>query len=120
MRNNIFFNVRRAWPLLSRVFRVSFLLLAAGQLSSAQWAQLQGDAGRSGDAPEEDLKASLGLLAALPLTDGVQATPVVADGMVFVVDGSGVVHAISLSTFQVQWRFDTEGGAGNGPARIHS
>mgnify|MGYP001987781287 CR=1 FL=1 len=82
-------------------------------MSSAQWAQLQGDAGRSGDAPEEDLKASLGLLAALPLTDGVQATPVVMDGMVFVVDGSGVVHAISLSTFQVQWRFDTEGGAGN-------
>jgi outer membrane protein assembly factor BamB len=113
MRKNIIFTIRRTWPLLSRVFCVSFLLLAAGQLFSAQWAQLQGDAGRSGDAPEEDLKASLGLLAALPLTDGVQATPVVTDGMVFVVDGSGVVHAISLSTFQVQWRFDTEGGAGN-------
>ena len=68
----------------------------------ADWPQLQGDAGRSGNAPGEVLKAPLGLLAAVSLTDGVQAAPVVADGVVYVIDGSGVVHAIDARTFKVK------------------
>ena len=79
----------------------------------ADWPQLQGDDGRSGNAPGEVLKAPLGLLAAVALTDGVQAAPVVADGVVYVIDGSGVVHGIDIASAQVRWRFKTEGGAGN-------
>lgn len=79
----------------------------------ADWTQFQGDARRSGNAPGEVLKASLGLEAAVPLTDGIYAAPVVSDGVAYVIDGSGVVFAIDTSTFKVKWRFVTHGGAGN-------
>ncbi|SVC24007.1 uncharacterized protein METZ01_LOCUS276861, partial [marine metagenome] len=56
---------------------------------------------------------SLGLAAAVPLTDGVYASPVVSNGTVYVIDGSGVVFAINAKTFKVKWRFATKGGPGN-------
>ena len=74
--------------------RIGFLLMFSFFLSMlvhADWLQLQGNAQRSGNVPGEVLKGSLGLMAAIPLTDGVQAAPVVADGAVYVLDGSGVV-----------------------------
>ncbi len=52
-------------------------------------------------------------MAAIQLTDCVQAAPVVADGVVYVFDGSGVIHAIFSKTFEVKWRFSAKGGAGN-------
>ena len=96
--------------------RIGFLLMSSvffSMLVHADWLQLQGNAQRSGNVPGEVLKGSLGLMAAIPLTDGVQAAPVVADGVVYVLDGSGVVHAIDAKTFEVKWRFATKGGAGN-------
>ncbi|MFT4690759.1 MAG: outer membrane protein assembly factor BamB family protein [Verrucomicrobiia bacterium] len=80
---------------------------------SADWTQLQGDAGRSGNAPRVALPKSLGLLAAVPLTDAIFAAPVVSNGRIFVVDGSGVVFAIDAETHRVLWRRATRGGAGN-------
>ncbi len=77
------------------------------------WGQLQGDAARSGNAPQITLDAPLGLIAAIPCTDAIFAAPVVGDGQVFVIDGSGVVHAIDTSTHQVNWTFATAGGSGN-------
>ena len=96
--------------------RLSFFLLFSLFLSvfaRADWTQLQGDVRRSGNAPGEVLKASLGLKAAVPLTDGVYAAPVVSDGVVYVIDGSGVVFAIDTNTSKVKWRFATHGGEGN-------
>jgi outer membrane protein assembly factor BamB len=75
--------------------------------------QLQGDALRSGNAPQTSLSGSLGLVAAIPLTDGVYASPVVADGRAYVIDGSGVVFAIDVKSNKVVWRRATKGGAGN-------
>ncbi len=77
------------------------------------WPQLQGNALRSGNAPHLSLQAPLGLIGALPLTDAVLAAPVVSEGKVFVVDGSGVVFAIDAATLKVAWRFATRGGPGN-------
>ena len=96
--------------------RIGFLLMFSFFLSMlvhADWLQLQGNAQRSGNVPGEVLNRSLGLMAAIPLTDGVQASPVVADGVVYVLDGSGMVYAIDASTFKEKWRFATKGGAGN-------
>ena len=96
--------------------RIGFLLMFfffLSMLVHADWLQLQGNAQRSGNVPGEVLNRSLGLMAAIPLTDGVQASPVVAQGVVYVLDGSGVVHAIDASTFKEKWRFATKGGAGN-------
>ncbi len=80
---------------------------------AANWSQLQGDARRSGDASTIDLPDQLGLVGTIALTDGIYSTPAIAGGMVYVVDGSGVVFAIDAVSFEVKWRFATRGGAGN-------
>ncbi len=57
------------------------LMFSAGvALAGEEWLQLQGDALRSGNAPQVSLSAPLGLVAAIPLTDAIFTSPVVADG----------------------------------------
>jgi len=65
------------------------------------WLQMQGNAQRSGDIADEVLSESLGLAGTVALTDGIFASPVVSDGIVYVIDGSGVVFAIDLATLKV-------------------
>src|SRR5262245_65921451 len=89
------------------------LILSAAVRGGDDWPQLQGDALRSGNAAGAAVKTPLGLAGAVPLTDGIYAAPVVADGKVFVMDGSGVVCAFDASTLKEVWRFATRGGAGN-------
>src|SRR5262245_47311657 len=89
------------------------LLFSCAGNAAEGWPQLQGNALRSGNAPHLSLQAPLGLLGAVPLTDAVLASPVVSEGKVFVVDGSGVVFATDVSTLKVDWRFATRGGPGN-------
>ncbi|MCI0358628.1 MAG: PQQ-binding-like beta-propeller repeat protein [Planctomycetaceae bacterium] len=88
-------------------------LLISTTAAAADWPQLQGDALRSGNAPEATLPTNLGLIEAVPLSDGIYASPVVAGGKVYVIDGSGVVHAIDAQSLKVVWTFKTGGGAGN-------
>ena len=92
---------------------IPLLLSAAVVRGGDDWPQLQGDALRSGNAPAAAVKTPLGLVGAVPLTDGIYAAPVVADGKVFAIDGSGVVVAIDAQTLKVLWRFATRGGPGN-------
>jgi outer membrane protein assembly factor BamB len=94
---------------------VGLLLTLWAPVSAAadDWAQFQGNALRSGDAPRAALEAPLGLVAAVPLSDAVLAAPVVGRGKVFAIDGSGVVFAIDAATHEVAWKFETRGGPGN-------
>jgi outer membrane protein assembly factor BamB len=89
------------------------LTLFAGTALGDDWPQLQGNALRSGNAPQASLKTPLGLVGAIPLSDAVQAAPVVSGGRVFAIDGSGIVLAIDADTLKVAWKFATRGGAGN-------
>lgn len=89
------------------------LVLCVYTDSRAEWSQLQGDALRSGNAPGLAAPTDPGLLAAIPLTDAIFASPVVSDGAVYVVDGSGVIVAIDTNSHEELWRFATEGGMGN-------
>jgi len=82
-------------------------------LAAESWPQLQGDALRSGNAPQRLLPEKLGLLGAVPLTDGIYASPVVADGKAYAIDGAGVVHCIDAQSLKVDWTFATRGGPGN-------
>ncbi|MCR9295723.1 MAG: PQQ-binding-like beta-propeller repeat protein, partial [bacterium] len=108
-------------PFLSRICILSSIFILGGELApvtqtasrAADWPQLQGDALRSGNAQQERLSASLGLLGSLPLSDAILASPVISGKQVFVVDASGTVFAIDVENLQVQWKFVTEGGAGN-------
>ena len=81
--------------------------------AAEDWTQFKGDALRSGNAPEVSLQTPVGLVAAIPLTDGIFTSPVISGGKVFVIDGSGVVFAIDTATLEVVWRFVTRGGPGN-------
>jgi outer membrane protein assembly factor BamB len=47
------------------------------------------------------------------LTDAIFASPVVSEKQLFVIDGSGVLLAIDVNTWQVNWKFETRGGRGN-------
>lgn len=108
--------MRELWN--SRLQRVCCLTLIANLCfintsSASDWPQLQGNAHRSGNAPDETLPANLGLKAAIPLTDAILASPVVSEGTIFAMDAAGVVFAIDAKTFEVSWRFATKGGVGN-------
>lgn len=92
---------------------IALLLVASQAAGRDDWPQLQGDAGRSGNATHAELPPRLGLIGAVGLTDGIYAAPVVADGTLYVVDGAGVVHAFDAQTLKVQWKFVTRGGPGN-------
>ena len=92
---------------------VPVILSAAFARGGDDWPQLQGDALRSGNAASAAVKTPLGLVGAVPLTDGVYAAPVLSAGKVFVMDGSGVVKAIDARTLEVLWQFATRGGRGN-------
>ncbi len=59
------------------------------------------------------LPATLTLTAAIPLTDAARSSPVIREGKVIVVDGSGVVHAVDAQSKRILWKFETEGGSGN-------
>ncbi len=77
------------------------------------WPQLQGNAARSGDAPQVSLPDELGLIGARPMSDGIYAAPIVGERMVYVLDGSALLIAFDRDTLTESWRFQTEGGAGN-------
>jgi len=101
-----------------RVLLVSALALAWLPIASLtgaaeQWSQYQFDSRHSGDAPDRDVAAALGLAAAIPLSDSVLTAPVVADGCVYVVDASAVVYCIDIASWQVRWKFAAPGGAAN-------
>ncbi len=100
-------------PMKTSSFVLVWCSFQALALGSESWLQLQGDSRRSGNAPHIDLPDQLGLVGAIALTDGIYTTPVVTEGMVYVVDGSGVVFAIDATSLEVKWKFATRGGAGN-------
>jgi len=87
--------------------------LAASVGAGESWLQLKHDSRHSGDVPDRAVATPLGLVAAAPLTDAVFTAPVVADGRVYVVDGSGVALCLDAATLRVIWRFETRGGKAN-------
>lgn len=106
-------NRKKSIAIAALVSPLLWVVLLVGADAADSWPQLQGNAARSGDAPHVAFETPLGLVAAVPLSDGVYAAPVVSDGIVYVMDGSGVVFAIDTASFKEIWRFATEGGEGN-------
>lgn len=90
-------------------------LVLGGQAASARedWPQLKYDCRHSGDVPQRSLTLPLGLMGAVPLTDAVLTSPVVAGERVYVVDAAGVAFGIDRSTLKVVWKVPTRGGNAN-------
>lgn len=86
------------------------LLVASG---AEDWPQFKFDAGHSGNVAERNVATPLHLVGAVPLTDGVYTSPVIADGRIYVVDGAGVATCLDAKSLAVVWRTETKGGAEN-------
>jgi outer membrane protein assembly factor BamB len=85
-----------------------FLLVQATTAAAAEdWVQFKYDSRHSGNVPDRSVTTPLGLMGAVALTDAVFTAPVVSDGRVYVVDGSGVIFCVDASTLRVLWRLDT-------------
>jgi len=96
------------------VLLVIMFLLAGSTLTKAEdWPQFKFDCQRSGNVPDRSVRDPLGLIGAVGLTDAIFTSPVVADGRIYVVDGSGVVFCIDSETLRVVWQFPTRGGKAN-------
>ncbi|WP_339733366.1 PQQ-binding-like beta-propeller repeat protein [uncultured Gimesia sp.] len=92
---------------------MSLVVCCTTAQADENWLQLKGNGQRSGNVENISIQPPLSLAAAIPLTDGIYTSPVISDGKVFVVDGSGVVFAIDGKTNQILWKFVTKGGTGN-------
>jgi outer membrane protein assembly factor BamB len=86
---------------------------AQEQPARNEWTQLKSDARRSGNCADRDVEESPGLLAALPMSDAVLTSPVIARGKIYVVDASGKAACIDATTFNVVWEYQSRGGAAN-------
>ena len=91
----------------------ALLLVMAATSIAEDWPQFKYDSRHSGDVPQRSVAADLGLVGAVALTDSIFTSPVVADGRIYVVDGSGVAFCIDASSLRVLWKTVTEGGKAN-------
>lgn len=77
------------------------------------WTQAKFDARRSGNVADRDVEESLGLLAAVPMSDAVLTSPVIARGKIYVVDAAGKATCVDATTFKVVWQYESRGGPAN-------
>ncbi|MFB0554089.1 MAG: PQQ-binding-like beta-propeller repeat protein [Phycisphaerae bacterium] len=103
-----------------KLVHIRFLVIAAylfiGTIcaySDENWLQFKYDCRNSGNVPERSLNTPLGLVGAVPLTDAIFTAPVVADGHIYVVDGSGVAFCLDAKTLRVDWKFQSAGVKSN-------
>ncbi|MFC1633381.1 PQQ-binding-like beta-propeller repeat protein [Planctomycetota bacterium] len=89
------------------VLAICLLVGTTSVTAGEEWLQFKYDCRHSGNVPARSVATPLGLVGAVPLTDAVFTSPVVADGRVYVVDGSGVVFCIDASNLRVLWKYDT-------------
>ena len=103
---------------------VLFLMLATTATAVENWLQFKYDCRHSGNVPDRSVTTPLGLIGAVPLTDAIFTAPVVADGRVYVVDGSGVAFCIDApptvdlkltgsAGLRVLWKVETGDGKTN-------
>jgi len=84
-----------------------------GSVFAENWLQYQFDSRHSGNVPDRNVSDSLSLVGAVPLSDAIFTSPVVRDGKVYSVDGSGTAFCIDVNTLEVIWKTKTAGGKGN-------
>lgn len=93
---------------------LAYLILFPGISRTEDWPQFMHDALHSGNGAEHELQADqLGLLGAVPLSDGILTSPVVMGGKVYTVDGSGVAWCLDAATLKLLWKFESKGGPQN-------
>ena len=92
---------------------VALLIGITAAAAGENWLQFKYDERHSGNVPGRRVTVPLGLIGAVPLTDAIFTAPVVAEGKIYVVDGSGVAACIDTETLGVLWKFESRGGKAN-------
>lgn len=100
-------------PIRHGLLIIFLLAVAQAAIGGENWPQFKYDCRHSGNVPNRNVTTPLGLIGAVPLTDAIFTAPVVADGRVYVVDGSGVAFCINIGTLQIVWKLETPGGKAN-------
>lgn len=96
-----------------RLFLLACLAAATSALAE-DWPQFMFNSAHSGNAADRDIEVEhLGLQGAAAMSDGIYTSPVVADGKVFVVDGSGLCACFDAATLNPVWKFQSKGGKQN-------
>ncbi|MGD8239482.1 MAG: PQQ-binding-like beta-propeller repeat protein [Armatimonadota bacterium] len=98
---------------IAGLLALMLVLGVASPCAAEDWLQFKYDCGHSGNAPGRDVTPPLGLVGAIPLTDAILTAPVIADGRIYAVDGSGVAFCIDAATLRVIWKVATRGGNAN-------
>lgn len=99
---------------MQKVFLLSFCALLSIPANAEDWPQFMFNSAHSGNAAQIDLDVeNLGLQGAVAMSDGIYTSPVVADGKVFVVDGSGLCACFDAATLKQVWKFQSKGGKQN-------
>lgn len=100
---------------MQRLFLSATLLLVSTLPAFPEdWPQFMFNAAHSGNAASIELDAGrLGLVGSVAMTDGIYTSPVVANGRVYVVDGSGCAACFDAATLKEVWRFQSNGGRQN-------
>jgi len=99
----------------TKIFLLTVYLLSGTicAYSDENWLQYKYDSRHSGNVSQRNVSIPLGLTGAVPLTDAIFTAPVVADGQVYIVDGSGAAFCLDAQTLNVEWIFQTRGGKAN-------
>ncbi len=102
----------------TRTFGVCVAALVAATLIASQavaedWLQFKFDQRHSGDVSDRSVRTPLGLVGTVPLSDSISTAPAIADGRIYVVDGSGTAYAIDAKTLDIAWTFASRGGETN-------
>ncbi len=92
---------------------ISFVLAWQSLCAAEDWCQLGFDSQHSGNVPSVRLALPLGLQAAIPLSDAMFTSPVIADDRIFALDGSGVLFCVDAKTCQVLWKFVSDASPHN-------
>ena len=106
-------NPPNVWRIKLGLFAVSLFIGSACAYSAQSWPQFKFDCRRSGNAPDRSLTTPLGLMGAVALTDAIFTAPAVANGRVYVVDGSGVAFCLDAATLRILWKFPSVGDKAN-------
>jgi quinohemoprotein ethanol dehydrogenase len=109
-----------AWPSLAADFAVDEARIAANAQDGREWPTVGFDYSGARFSPLDKISAGnvgkLGLAWTYSLDSirGVEATPVVVDGVMFVTAPWGIVSALDARTGAVKWTFDPKSPRGEG------
>ncbi|MCP5560451.1 MAG: PQQ-binding-like beta-propeller repeat protein [Verrucomicrobiaceae bacterium] len=99
---------------MQKVLLLSLCAFLSIPAAAEDWPQFMFNSAHSGNAAQIDLDVeNLGLQGAVAMSDGIYTSPVVADGKVFVVDGSGLCACFDAATLKPVWKFQSKGGKQN-------